>query len=216
MPCDEDGNFLERSAPPIELNDPEPPAHTSSAWRPFADRIEFEFAHLHFVEAQSSKGLINRALDLWAASAIKNNGIGPTWKSADDLYAAIDAIREGQVPWRVFTVKYNGPLPEGTPPKWMTQEYHVCTRNAKEVVDMQLGSEHFDGQFNYTPYRQFEDGNRRFSNLMSGSWAWKQAVSYMAGTSKSCTYYYYVLLGYNFQGRKYPWLNAGANNTRKR
>ncbi|KAF5378675.1 hypothetical protein D9757_009548 [Collybiopsis confluens] len=174
-PCDRDGNFLDPTAPPSLPDSTEPPAHSSRTWHPFQDRIEFEFAHLHFVEAQSPNGIINRALDLWAANAIKSKGMTPPWKSAKELYAAIDNIREGKVMWKVFTVKYNGPLPRGIPPKWMTDKYHICTRDAKEVIDTQLKSEHFKDQFNYRPYKQFENGKRRFSNLMSGTWVWNQA-----------------------------------------
>ena len=34
----------------------------------------------------------------------------------------------------------------------------------------------FKGQFDYAPYREFEDGTRRWTDVMSGNWAWKQAV----------------------------------------
>ena len=31
-------------------------------------------------------------------------------------------------------VKYNGPIPEHNPPKWMTEVYLLCTQNAHKVV----------------------------------------------------------------------------------
>ncbi|THU89828.1 hypothetical protein K435DRAFT_802458 [Dendrothele bispora CBS 962.96] len=60
----------------------------------------------------------------------------------------------------------------------MRQEYELCVRDAREVIDEQLGTQEFDqefdGKIHYTPYKQFENGKRRFSNLMSGDWAHKQ------------------------------------------
>ncbi|KAE9384731.1 hypothetical protein BT96DRAFT_1095978 [Gymnopus androsaceus JB14] len=154
---------------------PEPPPHSPESWAPFSDRIEFEFAQYHFAEVQSSKRQINRALDMWAATEIKHGGTGARWSSAEKLYETIDSIREGEISWTTYKVKYNGPLPPGTPPKWMTQEYDLCVRDVKDLVHELLRTEDFNGKFHYQPYKQFENGERRFSNLMSAEWAWKQA-----------------------------------------
>ncbi|KAK7462238.1 hypothetical protein VKT23_007843 [Stygiomarasmius scandens] len=171
LPCDESGAFLPPHAPPAP-EPPIPPAHSKESWAPFSEHVEFEFAHYHFVEQHTSRQGINRALDIWAASLLRH-GIrdGTPWKSVDHLYSAIDSIREGHIAWKTYTVKYEGPLPPGTPPKWMTQEFELCVRDAREVVHEQLGTKEFNGKVHYTPYMQFENGEHRFSNLMSGDWA---------------------------------------------
>jgi hypothetical protein len=154
-----------------------PDATTPEAWYPFDDRISFDFADYHFVRQQSSEGNIDRALNIWAAQVLRHGERIP-WASAKDLYNTIDTIREGQNVWKTYRLRYNGPLPTGTPPKWMTQTYELYTRDTLEIARAQLGSEEFRGKLNYTPYRQFnKQGQRVISNLMSGDWAWKQAVS---------------------------------------
>jgi hypothetical protein len=61
----------------------------------------------------------------------------------------------------------------------MDGTYTLCTRNVRDVLLEQLGTEQFDGEFNYTPYQQYNSkGKRMWSNLMSGSWAWKKAVMF--------------------------------------
>ncbi|KAJ7713519.1 hypothetical protein B0H14DRAFT_2644779 [Mycena olivaceomarginata] len=56
------------------------------------------------------------------------------------------------------------------------QIYKLRTRDVRTILHTQLATTDFKGQFNYTPYRQFNGKGRRvWSNLMSGDWAWKQA-----------------------------------------
>ncbi|KAJ7610408.1 hypothetical protein FB45DRAFT_1121445 [Roridomyces roridus] len=146
-----------------------------AAWAPFSDRAEFDFANFHFTEAQSSEKDINTALDIWAASVMKYGATAP-WKDAREMYAAIDTIRDGQAPWRTYTLRYSGPLPPGQPPKWMTHTYELCTRNTRLLLHNQLSTTVFRQHVNLVPYRQFNHaGKRVYSNLMSGDWAWKQA-----------------------------------------
>jgi hypothetical protein len=157
--------------------------HPIDAWAPFATRLEFDFAQHHFVEAQNSAAKIDRALDMWAASVLEFGGDSP-WKTPAELYSAIDAIRHGDSPWKVYHIRYRGPLPPGTPPKWMTDEYELCTRDSRQLLLQQLASSHFKDSINLTPYQQFDkSGQRSWSNLMSGDWAWKQAVCGMAQVS---------------------------------
>jgi hypothetical protein len=151
----------------------EPPI---GAWAPFTSRLEFDFAHHHFVEAQNSASKIDQALDMWAASIVEFGGETP-WKTPAELYAAIDAIKHGDSPWKVYRIRYCGPLPTGIPPEWMTDDYELCTRDSRQVLRHQLASAHFKDSVNLTPYRQFDrSGQRCWSNLMSGDWSWAQAV----------------------------------------
>ncbi|KAF8184554.1 hypothetical protein K438DRAFT_2160896, partial [Mycena galopus ATCC 62051] len=156
--------------PPHSQLDGQPPG----SWAPFEDRTEFDFAHYHFVELQSSAAEINKALDLWAASILKH-GESPPWHNAQDLYDTIDAIQHGAAPWKVYQIRYTGPRPP-VPPKWMDVTYELCTRNTRTVLLQQLANPDFQDKIDYSPYRQFDAGGQRvWSNLMSGDWAWKQA-----------------------------------------
>ena len=149
---------------------------TPESWTPFTSRIEFDFAHYHFVEAQSSAGLINMALDLWAATVVEFGGAAP-WKNPKELYATIDAIKLSESPWKTYTVRYQGPLPPGARPKWMTQAYTLCTRDSRQVLHHQLETTEFKDKINLSPYRQFDSHHQRiWSNLMSADWVWTQAV----------------------------------------
>jgi hypothetical protein len=160
-----------------------PPPHTLpedaswNPWHPFQSRIDFDFAYYHFIEIQSSEGNIDKALDWWAASVMEFGGDTP-WKNSADMYRTIDAIQHGDAPWKVYQVNFRGLLPLGTPPKWMTETYELCMRDTRQVLHHQLATSDYAGDINYTPYKQFDsDGKRIRSNLMSASWAWKQAVS---------------------------------------
>jgi hypothetical protein len=72
---------------------------------------------------------------------------------------------------------YTGACPKGTPPKWMLQSYKLVFRNARAILLNQISPPELDGHFDYTPYIQFNEKDQRvWSNLMSGTWAWKRYV----------------------------------------
>ncbi|KAF8055570.1 hypothetical protein FPV67DRAFT_1435271 [Lyophyllum atratum] len=173
QPCDEDGELLPAHAPPVPAT---PAIDAESPWAPFEDRLGFDFAHYHFTELQTSKAEIDKALDLWGAAVLKY-GDGIPWKDAEDMYKTIDAIRHGNCEWKTYKIKYNGPLPaHGTPPKWMTEEFVLCTRDSRQLLLEQLRSPAFKGNIHYSPYMQFDKaGQRIWSNLLSGEWSWSQA-----------------------------------------
>jgi hypothetical protein len=152
-------------------------ATDDNAWHPFDDRLAFDFANFQFAVLQASESKINRALDLWMAANIKAGGDESVpWSSAEEMYATIDAIQEGNAPWKTITFRYNGPRP-ANPPKWMLQTYELCTRDSRLILHQQLMTTDFVDKFDYVPYRQFKaDGDRIWSNLMSADWAWAQAV----------------------------------------
>ena len=106
-PCNEQGEYLPPHAPPPPPMGPAE-AKPHNPWSPFDSQIEFDFAHYHFVEVQNSAGKINKALDLWAASVMEYGG-DASWKDASELYATIDAIQEGDSPWKVYQIRYQGP-----------------------------------------------------------------------------------------------------------
>ncbi|KDQ50685.1 hypothetical protein JAAARDRAFT_87267, partial [Jaapia argillacea MUCL 33604] len=98
------------------------------------------------------------------------------WKNTSELYTTIDEIQHRSAPWKVHKLHYRGPLPAGTPPKWMTETYELCTRDARLVLHNQLATPAFKNQQNTQPYRQFNKAGRRvYSNLMSADYAWNQS-----------------------------------------
>lgn len=143
------------------------------------------FLYFHFVQEQTSEAGINKALDLWAASILEYGEDTP-WSNAQELYATIDNIQHGEAPWRTYKLHYNGLLPEGTPPRWMTDTFELCTRDSRTLLHRQLAMNEFKDKIHYMPYQQFRgDGSRVWSNLMSADWVAKQAVS--------VKYFYFVV-----------------------
>ena len=175
LPCDSNGHDLPPGSqpPPREPLDatPENPYH------PFKDRLAFEFADFLFSEQQSSEGHINRVLELWAAQAAKNRvDDGVPWKSASSMYATIDQTQQGSNPWKTTPFRYQGPLRDNTP-KWMTQSYDLVARGICSVLHTQIACTDFDGHWDYVPFMEFSnDGDRVWTNLMSGEWVAEQAV----------------------------------------
>lgn len=144
-------------------------ATDQNPWHPFDDRLAFDFANFQFAKLQASESKINRALDLWMAASLKAGGNGDLpWSSAEEMYATIDAIQEGDTPWKTITFRYNGPRP-ANPPKWMLKTYELCTRDSRRLLHLQLSSTAFKDHINYVPYRQFKAGGDRI-------WSWAQAV----------------------------------------
>jgi hypothetical protein len=155
-------------------------ATLSNVWHPFTDRLDFDWAYYHFVELQSSEQHINKGLDLWLATKLKAGDDTPLdWSSAQEMYNTIDSIQEGDVPFTTVEFKYSGPLPPN-PPSWMMQTYELCTRDARHLLHNQLAITGLpDGAFNERPYRQFDHtGAGVWSNLMSGEWAYIEAVHF--------------------------------------
>ncbi|KAI9441968.1 hypothetical protein BJY52DRAFT_1206842 [Lactarius psammicola] len=142
-----------------------------SPWLPFSDRLAYEWARYHYVRLQSSAGDVQQGLDLWRATAM----IVP-WKSAAEMYGTINSIPVGGVGWTTCQLSYSGPLPTGTPPWWMQETYELNVRDILSVFEEQLASKEFDGEFEYTPYEEYDEkGSRVYSNLMSGNWAFHEA-----------------------------------------
>jgi hypothetical protein len=111
-----------------------------------------------------------------AAEVMQYGGEAP-WKNSSDLYRSIDLIRHGDSPWKTHCIRYQGPCPPGTPPKWMTENYELYARDTRQVLRNQLATKEFKDKFNCTPYHQFDNkGQQVYSDLMSADWAWSQAV----------------------------------------
>ena len=126
---------------------------------------------------QASEAKINTALDLALAAVLKGGSGHMQWSSAQDMYKTIDSIQEGHNPWIVTQVCYNGPLPDRNPPAWMVKSYDLCFRDIRALLHEQMACTEFNGHFDYQAYKQFNGkGDRVWTHLMSGDWAWKESV----------------------------------------
>ena len=154
-------------------------------FHPFEDRLAFEFADFHFCELQSSEASINRGLQIWAVQAAKHGNDDVPWASANDMYTTIDQIQQGDNPWWRVLFHYQGTLPPN-PPKWMTEDFELVTRDIRRLLHEQISCTDFDGHWDYVPYIEFNSaGDRVWTNIMSGEWAFQQAVHVLLFTSFS-------------------------------
>lgn len=101
----------------------------------------------------------------------------PPFIDHDDLYSTIDSIPEGDLPWFSFAVRWDGKRREDNA-EWKSKTYEVWCRNILDVMEAQLLNPDFKDEIDWAPKRVFHKrtGKRVWSNLMSGNWAWKQAV----------------------------------------
>ena len=122
-----------------------------------------------------SQADIDTLMRLWAATT--PDGCAP-FLNHQEMLTTIDAISLGDIPWQSFSAKYSGEVPPTNPPDWMSKEYTVYFRDPLSVVRSMISNPDFRGQFDYAPYREFEDGKRRWTDVMSGDWVWDQAVRF--------------------------------------
>lgn len=102
----------------------------------------------------------------------------PPFDGHADLLKTIDGISLGEVPWESFTGRYNGALPATGPiPEWMTTDFQVHFRDVHALARNMLSNPDFKDSFDLAPFQEFEDEERRWSDFMSGNWAWREAVS---------------------------------------
>ena len=157
---------------------PPPPQHehNSDDWTPYADRVQFELADFLYHRDQMPASGINDLMDIWAVQAFKHGG-RPPFADYQDLYSTVDATPLADVSWQSFTAHYQGERPDGAVLPWMDSKYDVWFRDPLAVVRELVGNPGFDGEFDYTPFCEFEsNGERRLQDFFSGDWAWSQAV----------------------------------------
>ncbi|PSR72473.1 hypothetical protein PHLCEN_2v11652 [Hermanssonia centrifuga] len=106
VPCDQDGNPVPKDAPPASSG------AQNNDWKSFSSRIAFELGKFLYKEEQMSQWKINKLLELWAASLLECGGT-PPFTSQQHMYDTIDAIKMGDVPWTMFSLKYSDKVPDG-------------------------------------------------------------------------------------------------------
>jgi hypothetical protein len=126
---------------------------------------------------QMSAGDIDFIFKLWAASLVAHHD-SPPFSNHTEMYNTIDSTPLGDLPWEFFSLEYNGDVPEGDVPSWMSAEYDVWFRNPLGLVHNILLNPDFEGEIDYAPVQEYSsNGVHRFRDFMTGNWAWKQAVS---------------------------------------
>ncbi len=94
----------------------------------------------------------------------------------------INEISVGDALWHSFLVWYNDRLDgadySGPQPKWMLDVHEVFYRDPWLVVHQMLANPDFKDGMDFSLYCVFnKDGACQYQHLMSGDWAWDQAVS---------------------------------------
>lgn len=101
----------------------------------------------------------------------------PLFRNHKDICNTIDATDLGDIPWEQATLWYQGDLPPTKVPEWMTTEYEIYFQDPSKVVKSIIADPMFNGAFDYVPYQEFnQNGDQQYENLMSGDWAYQQAV----------------------------------------
>jgi hypothetical protein len=181
QPCDEHGAFLTPDTSPVPRQ-----VESSTDWSPFNSHISFELADFVFSEAEMSRKKVNHLLELWAATLVPH-GTSPPITDHMDLLCQIDSVTLGDVPWDSFTLSYDDLPPRTTsPPKWKITEYEVWFCDPRDIVKGILNNPEFDGHVDYSAYREFEDSQRCYCNMMSGDWAWRQLVFHLLCLHFNC------------------------------
>ncbi|PSR71866.1 hypothetical protein PHLCEN_2v12260 [Hermanssonia centrifuga] len=168
--CDKLGKYL------VGTDVPPPPRtkRPRTDWSPYDSRLEFETADFLFQRVKMGQGNVNQLLELWAASLVQYNGC-PPFASVKDMLGVIDATPLGDAPWVTRKAQYSGALPQNPPP-WMTAQYEICFRNTLVCAHNMISNPDFAEEFDVAPYREYNRLlKRRYTNLMSGDWAWSQA-----------------------------------------
>ncbi|KAG1750512.1 uncharacterized protein EDB91DRAFT_1235038 [Suillus paluster] len=189
-PCDLEGN-------PLPPNAPKPDRYVGpqDSWAPFGNQAEYLLADFLFRKEEMSAPNIDFLMELWAFKAAKYEEDSP-FKSHRDVYATIDAIRVGDVPWQCFSVSPQHDL-DSDVPQWQQTDYQVWYRDPDAVIQAMLANPDFDEQFDYTPYVHYDQsGKRRWKDFMSGNYAWRKADTiYENDPSTEGSMYVGVILG---------------------
>jgi hypothetical protein len=146
-------------------------------WDSFGNRFRFQFAQLAFERMEMSEANINDLLKIWAANNVAfADGADPIFESADQLLQAIDDCLYGAVAWKELHLNYEHDMQDDLP-SWKTATYTVYARNPLQAITNMAANSEFDGKWDSVPFEEYTGHDeRRYSNLMSGSWAWRTAV----------------------------------------
>ncbi|KAF8798637.1 hypothetical protein BYT27DRAFT_7264755 [Phlegmacium glaucopus] len=168
-PCNKNGHFLPMGTPP-----PPRPTAAPGDWKPFDNEVQFKVADFLYHQEEMSQGNINYLLKLWALSLLKHGSVAP-FNTYKHIYDRIDAIEEGDAPWKCFKTSVDDSEVDDTTPNWKKQEYDIWYHNPEVVVRNMLPNPDFHKEFDAAPYVELDKyGTRQRSDFMSADFAWRQ------------------------------------------
>jgi hypothetical protein len=169
-PCDENGGFLSKNAPPSQQE-------SDTGFEPFESREAFHLAEWIFELVQNTSAEVSELLRIWKSHNLTLNiGESPPFGNYEDVLTSIDNITVGSADWFSFTVRYNGDISEDSP-NWQHEKFTVHTRSVRTVLRNILGTRELDGKIDYAAYEEFVQPDvRLYGNFMSGQWAYKESV----------------------------------------
>jgi hypothetical protein len=132
-------------------------------------------AEFLYTREEMSGGNIDKLMNILAAMYPDRD---PPAADHRELYSIIDRIEKGVVSWTSFDVSYSGPpVEEGEyVAPWKEAKYEVWFRDPLAILERQLANPEFRHHIDYAPKRMFKNRKRQYVDLMSGTWAWDQAV----------------------------------------
>lgn len=132
-----------------------------------------------FRKEEMSAPNIDFLMELWAFKAAKYEEDSP-FKSHRDVYATINVICVGDVPWQCFSISPQYDIDLDVP-WWQQTEYQVWYQDPDTVIQAMLANPDFDEQFGCAPYVHYDQaGKWCWKDFMSGNYAWHKAVSILA------------------------------------
>jgi hypothetical protein len=132
------------------------PSHgQADDWYPFTDCVQFETADLFYRQMQLLALQIDNTMHLWSATHIGTERTSP-FKNHKDMYNKIDRIPLGDMPWKSFSLQYDGEKPADHVPSWMNETYQICYRDPRMVIHGMLAQPDFKDNMDYVPYRKFD------------------------------------------------------------
>lgn len=186
-PCDVDGHDLQ---PCTTSHQPSSTTISTPDWGPYQNQIGFELADFLYRTNEMSQKQIDRLMELWTAAAReKDPEAQPPFTNHQDLLHTIDSSASENARWQSFSLNYKcPPIEHDDAPSWKLAEYEVWFRDARTMVADILKNKSFMGELDCSPYKEYDsNGKRRYKDMMSGDWAWNQAVSQLSLYVKSST-----------------------------
>ncbi|KAK0433929.1 uncharacterized protein EV420DRAFT_1282903 [Desarmillaria tabescens] len=186
---DRDGHPLPPDTPPPA----DPPI--ANVWAPFNGEVQFHLADFLFRKVEMSQSDINELLDLWSLDMHRHGDDAP-FDNHQALYKAIDEIRVGSAPWKCFETVVPDTLGRDAP-EWQRRSYQIWFRDPDTVISNILANRDFEKEFDTTPYVDLDaTGQRRWSDFMSGNYAWCHVAQiFEADSSTEGAMYVSVILG---------------------
>lgn len=123
-----------------------------------------------------SASSVNELMEIWDTYMEPHDAYSP-YTGTRELLATIDSSRLGDAPWYQLNITYDGDAGPFSP-SWMSASYEVWFRDPVVVARNMLNNPDFRDEFDYAPYIELgRDGQRRWTDFMSGNFAWRHAVS---------------------------------------